>query len=135
MRFARKLAPGKHPIKIVVTGRHDKGAEDTYVQIGEFIAFPIVRKYRTACPGEWAGFRGSRLGLGYGNCCTPAINDRLHSACNTFVFSIRRSGSIAPNKLIPRGFWMRAAVCSVRCRRRVIPSDPLRRSDPAGFTA
>jgi len=39
MLFARKLAPGQHTIKVVVAGKHDKGARDNYVQIDQFVAF------------------------------------------------------------------------------------------------
>jgi hypothetical protein len=37
--FAKKLAPGQHTIKLVVTGKHDQGARDNYVQIDELVAF------------------------------------------------------------------------------------------------
>jgi hypothetical protein len=40
MLFATKLTPGQHTIKVVVAGRHDSGARDSYVQIDEFVAFP-----------------------------------------------------------------------------------------------
>jgi hypothetical protein len=39
MLFATKLTPGQHTVKVVVAGRHDSGARDSYVQIDEFIAF------------------------------------------------------------------------------------------------
>jgi hypothetical protein len=37
--FAKKLAPGQHTIKVVVTGKHDATAKDNYVQIDQFLAF------------------------------------------------------------------------------------------------
>ena len=39
MLFARKLKPGQHTIKLVVTGKHDKSARDSYVQLDEFVAY------------------------------------------------------------------------------------------------
>ncbi len=37
--FAKRLAPGQHTIKLVVSGKHDSSARDNYVQIDELIAF------------------------------------------------------------------------------------------------
>ena len=39
MLFAKKLAPGQHTIKLVVTGKHDQTARDNYVQIDQLVAF------------------------------------------------------------------------------------------------
>jgi len=39
MLFAKKLTPGQHTIKLVVTGKHDGTARDNYVQIDELVAF------------------------------------------------------------------------------------------------
>lgn len=39
MLFAKKLPAGQHTIRIVVTGKHDDSAEDSYVQIDQFMAF------------------------------------------------------------------------------------------------
>ncbi len=39
MLFAKKLSPGQHTIKLVVTGKHDSSARDSYVQLDELVAF------------------------------------------------------------------------------------------------
>jgi hypothetical protein len=39
MLFAKKLTPGQHTIKLVVTGKHDQTARDNFVQIDELVAF------------------------------------------------------------------------------------------------